>query len=68
MRCQQSWRHYQQPCLPARDRGKGILLDVEGDEGQVQDESDPVTIDQEKEGQESVDDGFGDDVGVEAVA
>ena len=45
-----------------------VLLDVPSKEGEVQDEWDPVAIDEEEEGQESMDGGFGDDVGVEAVA
>lgn len=45
-----------------------ILLNVEGQERQVQDKSNPVTVDEEQGGQESVDGGFGFDVGVEAVA
>lgn len=45
-----------------------VLLGVEQHEGQVQHEGEPVSVDQEEEGQECVDSGFGDDVGVEAVA
>lgn len=45
-----------------------ILLGVEGQERQVEEDSEPVAIDDEQEGQEGVNGGFGDDVGVEAVA
>lgn len=45
-----------------------VLLSVPCQEGQVEDKRDPVPIDEEQEGQESVDGGLGDDVGVEAVA
>lgn len=45
-----------------------ILLRVESQKRQVQQQREPVSIDQEQEGQESVNSGFGDDVGVEAVA
>ena len=48
--------------------GWHVLLSVPCQEGQVQDQSHPVSVDKEEEGQESVDSGFGDDVGVEAVA
>lgn len=45
-----------------------VLLDVVGKQRQVQDQRHPVAVNQEQERQESVDSGFGDDVGVEAVA
>ena len=45
-----------------------LLLAVPGQERQVQDQGDPVSVDQEEEGQEGVDGGLGDDVRVEAVA
>ena len=45
-----------------------ILLAVPCQEGQVENERDPVPVDEEQEGQESVDGGLGDDVGVQAVA
>ena len=45
-----------------------VLLSVPCQEGQVEDKRDPVPIDEEQEGQESVNGGLGDDVGVEAVA
>lgn len=48
--------------------GGCILLDVVGQERQVENERDPVAVDQEEERQETMDGGFGDDVGVEAVA
>lgn len=44
------------------------LLGVEQHEGQVQHDGEPVSVDHEEEGQEGVDSGFGDDVGVQAVA
>lgn len=49
-------------------RGRDVLLRIEGEERQVQDDRKPVAVDHKQEGQESVDSGFGDDVGVEAVA
>lgn len=45
-----------------------ILLAVPSQERQVQDQCHPVSIDEEKEGQERVYGSFGDNVGVEAVA
>jgi hypothetical protein len=45
-----------------------VLLAVPGQQRQVQDERDPVSVDKEEEGQETVNGGLGDDVGVEAVA
>ena len=45
-----------------------VLLSIVSDKRQVEDQSYPVPIDQEEEGQESVDGSFGDDVGVQAVA
>ena len=45
-----------------------ILLSIPRDEGQIKDEREPVTVDEEEEGKEAVDGGLGDDVGVEAVA
>lgn len=44
------------------------LLRIEDEQRQVQDDSKPVSVDDEQEGQESVNGGFGDDVGVETVA
>lgn len=44
------------------------LLSVPGDQRQVEDEGQPVSVDEEQEGQECVNGGFGDDVGVKAVA
>lgn len=44
------------------------LLRVERQERQVEENREPVAIDDEEESQESVDGGFGDDVGVETVA
>jgi len=48
--------------------GEHQLLDVPGQERQVQDQRHPVSVDKEKEGQETMDGDFRDDVGVEAVA
>lgn len=45
-----------------------ILLSVPNQQRQIQNKSNPVSIDKEQECQESVDGGFGDDVGVQAVA
>jgi hypothetical protein len=44
------------------------LLDVPSKERKVQNQRNPVAIDEEEEGEESMDGGFGDDIGVEAVA
>jgi len=48
--------------------GSYVLLCVPCKEGQVEDERHPVAVDQEQDGQESVDTGLRDDVHVEAVA
>jgi hypothetical protein len=53
---------------PAELYRRHVLLGVEGQERQVENNSNPVAIDDEQEGQESVDSGFGDNVGVETVA
>jgi hypothetical protein len=45
-----------------------VLLGVPGDQRQVEDKRQPVSVDKEQEGQESVDTGLRNDVGVEAVA
>lgn len=58
-------QHCQYHCVG----GSGhVLLSVPCQEGQVQDQSHPVSVDKEEEGQESVDSGFGNDVGVQTVA
>jgi hypothetical protein len=44
------------------------LLNVVSEERQVEDKGNPVSVDQEQKGQEAMDGGFGQDVGVEAVA
>jgi len=44
------------------------LLGVKGQQRQIQNQGDPVSVDQEQCRQESVNGGFGDDVRVEAVA
>jgi hypothetical protein len=49
-------------------RASNVLLRVERHEGQVQHDGEPVPVNNEEEGQESVDSGFGDDIGIEAVA
>jgi hypothetical protein len=49
-------------------QGQAVLLDVPGNKRQVEDQSQPVAVDEEEEGQEAVDGGLRDDVGVEAVA
>jgi hypothetical protein len=54
-----------------RDRrgfGRDVLLRIESQERQVEEDRKPVAIDNEEEGQESVNSGLGDDVGVQAVA
>jgi hypothetical protein len=51
-----------------RPRYSHVLLSIPRQEGQIQDERDPVPVDEEQEGQESVNGGLGDDVGVQAVA
>ena len=45
-----------------------VLFAIPCQQRQIQDQSHPVPVDEEKECQESVDGSFGDDVGVEAVA
>ena len=45
-----------------------ILLPVPGQQRKVENQSDPISIDEEEEGQESVNGGLWNDVGVEAVA
>jgi hypothetical protein len=56
-------------CVPHNvDWSRGVLLSVPGQQRQIQDQGDPVSIDEEQESQEGVDSGFGDDVCVEAVA
>lgn len=49
-------------------RASNVLLRVERHEGQVQHDGEPVPVDNEEEGQESVDSGFGNDIGIKAVA
>lgn len=44
------------------------LLNVVSKQGQVKNKGNPVSVDQEQKGQEAMDGGFGQDVGVEAVA
>ena len=44
-----------------------VLLGVVREQRQIQYQRDPISVDQEERGQESVDAGFGHDVGVESV-
>lgn len=44
-----------------------VLLGVKGEEWQVENKRKPVAVDKEQKGQESVNSGFRDDVGVKAV-
>ena len=44
-----------------------ILLSIPNDQRQVQQQRQPVAVDEEQGGEESVDAGFGDDVHVKAV-
>jgi len=44
------------------------LLDVEREEWQIEQERNPVAVDKEKEGQETMDRGFWDNVCIETVA
>jgi hypothetical protein len=44
------------------------LLNVVSKQGQVENKGNPVSVDQEQKGQEAMNGGFGQDVGVEAVA
>lgn len=48
--------------------GCDVLLRIEGQERQVEQDGEPVTVDDEEEGQEGVDGSFRDDIGVETVA
>lgn len=50
------------------EKGLVLLLGVPGEEREVEDQRDPVTIDQEQEGQETMHSSLGNDVGVESVA
>lgn len=43
------------------------LLRVVGQQGQIEDQSDPVEVDGEENSEKSVYGGFGDDVGIESV-
>lgn len=45
-----------------------ILLDVPAQKREVKDERQPVTVDEEHEGEEAMDGSLGDDVGVQTVA
>lgn len=49
-------------------RSRYALLRIECHQRQVEKDGKPVSIDDKEEGQESVNGGFGDNVGVEAVA
>jgi hypothetical protein len=45
-----------------------VLLGIERQQRQVQENSEPVSVDHEEEGKESVDTSFGNNVGIETVA
>lgn len=49
-------------------REQSSLLDVVSEERKIENERNPVAVDEEQKGQEAMDGRFGDDVGVEAVA
>ncbi len=53
-------------CANSRDRS--LLLDVVSEERQVKHQRQPVSVDEEEEGQHAVNGGLGDDVGVQTVA
>ena len=57
-----------QPCFGRQSRDVHSLLSIPREHGQVQNQGNPVSIDEEQESQKGVNGGFGDDVGVEAVA
>ena len=52
----------------AANRCSRILLDIECQEGQIENQRHPVTIDQKQECQKAMDRCFRDDVGIETVA
>ena len=54
--------------LELREQQWDVLLCIECQKRQIQDDSKPVAVNDEKEGEEGVDSGFGDDVGIKAVA
>ena len=45
-----------------------LLLDVPGEKRDVEDQRNPVPVDQEQEGQEPMHSGFRNDIGIQAVA
>lgn len=45
----------------------GVLLSIPGEERQVQENSKPVSVDHEEDGQEGLNASLGDNVGVQAV-
>ncbi len=51
-----------------RTSGQNLLLDVPGQERNVQEQRNPVSVDEEQEGEEAVYGRLGNDVRVEAVA
>lgn len=59
-------KHRAHTCLPGVQRH--VLLNVPGKQRQVENQSQPVAVDQKQEGQETVHSSLGDDVGVQAVA
>jgi hypothetical protein len=54
--------------LGGRPGGKAVLVRIPSEERQIQDQRYPVAIDEEQEGEESMDGGFGNDVLVEVLA
>ena len=54
--------------MSVRGTRSHVLLDVPGEQRQVENQSQPVAVDQEQEGQETVHSSLGDNVGVQAVA
>lgn len=52
----------------SRERGQVALFRVEGQEGQIEHQGQPVAVNEEEESEETVNGGFWDDVGVETVA
>lgn len=48
--------------------GQSSLLCIECQQGQIQEQGDPVSVDQEQERQEGMYGGFGNDVGIQTIA
>lgn len=53
---------------PERRHEPSLLLNIPGEERQVEDQGQPVAVNQEQEREKTVDGGFRNDVGVETVA